>query len=96
MPAKKKPEPEDQLDDVEIIYGDLKVTVPRDGDDWPTKAELARLKAASTNDLSDWLAFIEQLLGSRQWEHVITRLNRGDFYSFVKTFNETVIEECSV
>lgn len=97
MPAKKKlealPEPDDT---VVITHGDLKVTVPRDGDDWPTQAELARIKAAGDPTLGNWLAFIELLLGD-QWSTVTDTLTRrGDFYAFVREFNETVQQECKV
>ena len=87
----------DKVDLVSIVFDEITFTVPRDADEWSTTSELARVKAVSTGGLSDWLHFIEELLGPAQWNVLLLAApKRADLYRFIKTISETVSQECRI
>jgi hypothetical protein len=101
---KTKPEPtadpaEDEAPDadVKIEFRGQTFTVPRDVDDWPTTAWIARLEASTTNRTLDWLRFVELLLGPVQWQTLsLAAPTRGDFVAFLDEFTPTVTKECAL
>lgn len=82
--------------EVTFTYNDITVKIPADADDWPTRAELARVKALNGGTLSDWLAFYEELLGPAQWAEVVDNLKRGEFFEFTRQFSLQIQKECAV
>ena len=76
------------IDLVEIPFQEQVFTVPKDRDEWPTKAEIA---------LQDrhWAKVVELVLGQAQWEMLnVVAPKRGQFMDFLKVFADTVGREC--
>lgn len=79
---------------VEIEFNGQTFTVPRDADDWPTVAYLARLTAITSGRTMDWLKFMELLLGAAQWQRVVDSTNAGQFREFLNTAIDAIKKEC--
>lgn len=92
MPKTKEP----TSTEVEIEFNGHTFTVPRDPDDWPTTAYIARINAATTGRINDWMAFVELLLGATQWTLLTTSTQTRDFKKFLDEFTTVVKEECGL
>lgn len=95
MPKTKDAAPEVNPD-VEIDFHGDTFTIPRDPDDWPTTAYIARINATTTGRIVDWMTFVELLLGVRQWDRLTTTTQTRDFKQFLDTFTTVVKEECGL
>lgn len=93
-----KPKTETPSDEVVIKFNDAEFTVPRNADDWPTVAYLARIKSANTRAITDWMEFIRLLVGPVQWELLTTQTatTTGQFKEFLNVFSDVVAKECDL
>lgn len=81
--------------DVKVEFRGQTFTIPRDVDDWPTTAWIARLEASTSGKTLDWLRFVELLFGPAQWQKLsLAAPTRGDFVEFLDLFTPTVLKEC--
>lgn len=99
-PKTTKPDVEttpDASDIVELDFEGIKFSIPRDADNWPAAAELARLKAGVSGATIEWFAFVEELVGSAQWAVLLNAApKRSDLYRLVGLISKTVSEECRI
>lgn len=99
---KAKPEPDDKVEepsdkDVTIEFKGQTFTIPREVDDWPTTAWIARLEASTSGKTLDWLRFVELLFGAAQWQKLcLSAPTRRDFVEFLDVFTPTVLKECAL
>lgn len=86
--AKKADTPEpDPL--VVIEFNGHTFTIPRDQEDWPTRAIIAASRA-------EYASVVEYVLGSEQWDRLMTVAAPAyrQFMEFLKVFGEVVAKEC--
>jgi hypothetical protein len=103
MPTKKpKPKPEITADVEESGEGDdlVKIefrghvfTVPKNRDDWPTRAILEFGRART---IDDQVKGVEIILGPEQWDLLVDQIaaKAGHFDEFIVVFGNTVQAEC--
>ena len=99
MTAKKKPEDDSTSDDkpsvkmVEIPFGGFTFTVPKDRDDWDTRAIIAFSRSRA---LVDQIRGIELQLGPANFALLVEKAapTAGPFRKFTDLFFETVKNEC--
>lgn len=97
MPKDEKQSTDDQESStVTVEFNGQKFTIPQDSDDWPTPAWIARVQASTTGTLLDWLKFVEQLVGPKQWKRLTDNTTKGDFKRFLDVFLTAVAKECSL
>lgn len=74
---------------VTISYNGHDFQIPRDQEDWPTKAIIAASR-------SEYAAVVEAVLGPVQWDVLMTVAAPvyKQFMEFLKLFAERVGEEC--
>lgn len=91
LPEKPEPValPEVPSELVEIPFRDQVFTLPRDREDWPTKAIVALQQ-------KQYGAVVEQLLGPGQWDvlNAIAPKYR-EFMEFLTVFGDVVSKECT-
>lgn len=94
----KKIDDETPVTDVVIEFNGATFTIPKDTDEWPTTAWLARIEATTTGRTLDWMQFVELLLGPAQWQQLttLTASKKGDFVKFLDVFTPTVVKECDL
>lgn len=94
----KKTDDETPVTDVVIEFNGATFTIPKDTDEWPTTAWLARIEATTTGRTLDWMQFVELLLGPAQWQQLttLTASKKGDFVKFLDVFTPTVVKECDL
>lgn len=94
----KKTDDEAPVTDVVIEFNGATFTIPKDTDEWPTTAWLARIEATTTGRTLDWMQFVELLLGPAQWQQLttLTASKKGDFVKFLDVFTPTVVKECDL
>lgn len=93
------PDVEDPTDsEVRVEFNGHTFSIPKDTDEWPTVAWLARIEATTTNRTLDWMRFIELLLGPGQWRLLtsVTASTKGEFNKFLDAFGAAVKEECAL
>lgn len=110
MPTKTKAKPEaDEADtetdgdekleeNVVVEFNGYTFTIPKSADDWPTRAELARIRAVAVQSIDAWLDFLELLLGEQQWRIAVDHAapKRRDLFALVNLITDTVSEECVI
>lgn len=95
---KTKPETEvdettSDSDEVMIEFRGAEFVIPRNRDDWPTRAILEFSRARSVNDQ---IRGLEIMLGPTQWNRLVDDVasTSGQFDEFVDLFSTTVNREC--
>lgn len=108
MPTKTKAKPEAEVqeeqdesappEEVLVEFNGYTFTIPKQADDWPTRAELARIRAVAVQSIDAWLDFLELLLGEQQWriacDHAAPK--RRDLFELVNRITDAVSEECVI
>lgn len=79
--------------EVTIDFGGHKFKVPKNRDEWSTRAMLTLTRART---LQQQVAAIEEQIGPDEWEILVETAapTRGEFNAFVKLFFKVVNDEC--
>ncbi len=54
------------------------------------------MQASTTGTLLDWLKFVEQLVGPKQWKRLTDNTTKADFKRFLDVFLTAVAKECTL